>query len=142
FKSSPYVLPVDLGLFAKVLGTKQQQFDIGTQKIQAGIDALGQLDVMKEEDRTYLNSKINNLVNSLNQMGSVDFSDMNVLNQIEGMGGDIYGDNKVITALSSTKAARKLISGYEKYKTDPKLSKLYSPVNEAYDMKKVMDWVN
>lgn len=142
YHPNPYVLPIDLNLFGKVLGIKQQQYDLGAQKIQSEIDTLGTLDVMKKEDRDYLNGKINNLVSTVNGLGGQDYSDPNILNQIEGLGGDIYGDNQVITAISSTKNARKLLSGYDQMKTNPKLSKMYSEVNEAYDTQKVSQWIN
>jgi hypothetical protein len=140
-QSSPYVLPVDLNLFGKVMSYKQGQYDQGTAAIQGGIDKLGSLDVMKGTDREYLNSKINTLVNQVNGIEG-DLSDRNTLNQIEGLGSDIYTDDKVINALSSTASVRNLMKTYDTYKSNPKLSKLYSPVNEAYDMSKVSDWMN
>lgn len=142
FHSSPYVLPLDLGLFSKVMGIKQQEFNEGQAKEQQQIDQFGALDVLKDSDRQYLNTKINNIVQSVNGLGGVDFSDMNTLNQIEGLGSDIYGDNNIITAVSSTKSVRNLISSYHQFKTDPKLSKMYSEVNEALDLQKVNSWAN
>lgn len=142
FRSSPYVMPLDLNLFTKVMSVKQQQFDMGAQKIQSGIDQLGQLDVMRGVDKEYLGKKINNLVSTINNFGGKDFSDPNILNQIEGLGTDIYGDQNVITALYSTKQVRNLMAGYEQYKTNPKLNKQYSQVNEAYDMQGVNQWLS
>lgn len=140
-KSSPYVLPLDMALFEKVMTVKQTQFNQGAAKIQGQIDALGSLDVMKEGDRNYLNEKINNLVTNLNGLGGVDLSDSSVLNQVESMGGDIYSDDKVITAISSTKAARSLINNYQELKTNPKMKGMYSEVNEAYDTRHVREWL-
>lgn len=141
-KSSAYVPPVDLGIFANVLQTKQQQFDLGAAKEQESINQMANLDVIRPQDREYLNNKINNLTSTINNFGGKDFSDPNVLNQIEGLGNDIYGDSKVINAVTSTKQVRKLLNGYDQYKTDPKLSSLYSSANEYIDSLKVNDWMN
>lgn len=111
-ESSPYVLPLDLGLFSNVMSIKQKKIDDNVSAVQAGIDQLGLLDVMKDEDKNYLNEKINGLVGSINNLGGVDFSDSNIMRQIEGLGSDIYGDSNIITALSSTKAIRNLQNSY------------------------------
>jgi hypothetical protein len=142
FKSSPYVLPLDLGLFSNVMSIKQKKIDDNVKATQAGIDQLGLLDVIKDEDKQYLNEKINGIVSTINNFGGVDFSDANVMNQIEGLGNDVYGDDKVLSAISSTRGIRKLQDSYEKYKTDPKLNKLYSEVNESYDMQGVQSYLN
>lgn len=142
FHSSPYVLPVDLGLLSNVLSIKQKSFDTNAGKVQSEIDQMGLLDVMKDEDKKYLNSKINNITSTINNFGGIDFSDQGVTNQIESLGSDVYGDSKVMNAVSSTKSIRNLQNTYEKYKTDPKLNKLYSQVNEAYDMQGVQSYLS
>lgn len=141
FKSDPYVLPLDLGLFTKVGTIKQQQFDAGAKQTQDMVDQFGKLDVLKEEDRKYLNQKISGIVNSINSLGGVDFSDRNNVSQIENLGRDIYGDSSVLNAVASTASVRNLVKTYNDYKTNPKLNKMYSPVNEAWDMKFVNEWM-
>lgn len=141
FRSSPYVLPLDLGLFSNVMSIKQKKFDDNALKFQSEIDQMGLLDVMKSEDKDYLNQKINNITTTVNNLGGVDFSDQNVFGQIEGLGSDVYGDNKILNAISSTKSIRGLVASYDKYKNDPKLSKLYSEVNEAFDMQNVNSYL-
>lgn len=140
-KSSSYVPSLDLGLYSKVLSIKQEKYDLGVQQEQSKINDLANLDV-RPVDKPYLNDKINNLVSTVNNFGGQDYGDPNVLNQIEGLGSDIYGDQKVLTAVSSMKEVRSLTSNYEKYKTDPKLSKLYAPQNEWDDMSHVNQWMN
>ena len=142
FKSSPYVLPIDLGLMDKVLSVKQDKFDKGAAKTQALVDQMGTLDVLKDGDREYLNSKINSIVESVNGLGGVDYSDTAIMSQIEAMGSDVYGDEKVLSAVASTRSVRNLMKTYENFKTNPKLSKLYSESNEAYDMRNVSAWMN
>lgn len=139
YNSNPYVLPISLDIMAKVLSYKQDKYDQNAQKIQDEINTFGSFDVIKPEDRQYLNGKINNLVNNVNSLGGVDLSDQSIANQVESLGGDIYGDNKIITALASTKQVRSVINGYEKMKTDPKLIPFYSAANEDYDINNPMN---
>lgn len=141
FKNSPYVPPVDLGLLTNVLSYQQSKFDTNALKIQSRIDQLATMDVMKDEDREYLNNKVNNLVNNLNNLGGVNLADTNVSNSIESYASDIYQDNNVINAISSTKRIRNLQSSYEKYRTDPKLSKFYSDANYTLDMANVQSYL-
>jgi hypothetical protein len=142
FRNSPYVLPVDLNLLEKVGTIKQKQFEAGAERIQNEIDQFGLLDVMKDQDKEYLNTKIGNIVDNINNLGGVDLSDIGVVKQIQGLGSNIYSDNNIMNAVSSTKGVRNLMSSYQAFKTNPKLTKQYSEVNEAYDMRKVGDWLN
>lgn len=142
FKSSPYVAPIDLGLMDKVLSVQQDKFNKGVEKTQGAIDKMGMLDVMKDSDRQYLNSKINGIVESINSVGGVNFSDAAVMSQIDSMGSNVYGDGKIVNAISSTRSARNLMKTYTDFKTNPKLAKFYSQANEAYDMRKVAEWMN
>jgi hypothetical protein len=118
FQSSPYVPPVDLNLMAKVLGYKQEKFDVTAQKIQTQLDTVANADIIKGIDKDYVNNKLNTMVSNLNGMGGVDLADINVGNQISGYAASIYNDDKVISAISSTKKVRSLQASYEKFKSD------------------------
>src|SRR5687767_13400169 len=98
-KPIDYTQPVDLNLLGKVLQYEQGEFDKGVRNVQSTIDSIAALDVVKDVDRQYLNTKLSNLVSSINNIGGVDYSDPNVQNQISGMGSQIYGDDKVINAV-------------------------------------------
>lgn len=142
FRNTPYVPPVDLDLMAKVLGQEQAGFDQNALKIQSQINDLNSLDVAKDEDRDYLHNKINSLVSNLNNLGGVDLGDSNVLNQIESYGADIYNDDSVINAISSTKKIRNLQATYDKMRSDPKLSKYFSDANYTLDMAAVQNYMS
>ena len=141
FKNTPYILP-DLNLLAKVLSVKQGQFDANSQLIQNKVNSMASLDVMRDVDKDYLNEKINNTVKNINDLGGVDLSDYNVSNQIDSYASNIYNDQNVINAVSSTKKARSLMSSYEKMKTDPKMIRYYSDANEYVDNKQLKAWAN
>lgn len=141
-KADPYQIPMSLDLMAKVLSVKQEKFDTNARNIQQGINSIANTDIIKSQDKAYLNDKVNNLVTKSNEIGGQDLSDPNIANQIENLGSDIYGDEKVVNAMASTKAIRSLQSSYQQYKTDPKLNKMYSSANEWYDMQPVNQYLN
>lgn len=133
-KSNPYVAPVDIGLMTKVLSLKDQQFKQNAAQIQSELDQAGSLDLAKQEDKEYLNGKLNSLTQSINQLGGVDLGDASVANQLHGMTSSMYGDDDLLTAISSTQSIRKLQSQYDQMMNDPKLSKGYAPQNYQHDM--------
>lgn len=138
-KPVEYVAPVDLGLLSNVLQAKQGEYDAGVKQVQGLIDSAASLDVVKDSDRQYLTSKINNLVQTVNSIGGAEFSDPNVTNQIAGLSSQIYGDDKVINAVASTKKFRYVQSYYKDLKE--KKPKDYNPANEWYDMDKFSSWL-
>lgn len=137
-KPIDYVAPVDLNLMGKVLEYKQSQFDQGVNKTQAAIDSAASLDVVRGVDKDYLNSKISNLVETINNIGGADFSDPNITNQIGGLSSQIYNDPNVINAVAGTKAFRYVQDQYKTLKE--KHPKDWNPANEWYDMNKFQDW--
>lgn len=133
FTADPTTLPFSLDLMAKVLSVKQSKFDEGARAIQGGINQLASTDIIKNQDKAYLNENVNKLVGELNSYGGVDLSDSNVSNYLQSAGNNIYNDEKIVNAISGTKSIRNLQAGYQQYKTDPKLNKLYSQSNEWND---------
>jgi len=104
---NPYVqqLPVDAML--KVGMYKQQKYDEGVQKIQTSIDNVAGLDVFKDSDKAYLQSKLDALGNNLKGVAAGDFSDFSLVNSVNGMTKQIVKDKNVINAVSSTAQIRK-----------------------------------
>lgn len=139
-KPLDYVAPVDLNLMGKVLEYKQSQFDQGVNKIQGAIDSAASLDVVRGVDKDYINSKVSNLVQTINNIGGADFSDPNITNQIGGLSSQIYNDPNVINAVSGTKQFRYVQDQYKTMKE--KHPKDWNPANEWYDMNKFQDWFN
>jgi hypothetical protein len=138
-KPIDYTQPVDLNLLGKVLQFEQGEFDKGVKQVQGTIDSIAALDVVKDVDRQYLNSKLNNLVSSINNIGGVDYSDPNVQNQISGMSSQIYGDDKIINAVGNTKKFRYVQTYYKDLKE--KKPKDWNQANEWYDMNKFSNWL-
>lgn len=132
-ETSPYVLPVDLNLLAKVNSYKQSMFYQNAQKVQDQLGALSNLDIANPAQKEYLNNAVNNVTQKINDYGPVDYSDMNVANSIENLGSEVYKDDNIINGIASTKKMRQIQSNYQKMANDPKLNKFYSTAYETYD---------
>lgn len=142
YRPEPYVTPVDLSLLSKVLTYEDQQFTQNANKIQQQIDSYASMDVVKPEDRKYLNTKMNNLVDGINNLGGVNLADPSVANQIQGLGAGIYSDQKILNAVAGTRTFRNLQGEYQNWLTNPKFKGQYSKVNESYDMAQASKWFN
>jgi hypothetical protein len=104
---NPYVqeLPVD-EMYA--VGTyKQQQYDQGVQKVQAYIDNIAGLDVMKGGHKQYLQSKLGELGNKLKTVAAGDFSNQQLVGSVGGMATQIVKDPIIQNAVYSTQVYRK-----------------------------------
>ena len=86
---------------------KQKRYDEGIQKIQTQIDSIAGLDIAQDAQRTYLQSKLNELGNNLKGVAAGDFSNFQLVNAVGGMTSQIVKDPRIVNALSSTKAYRK-----------------------------------
>jgi hypothetical protein len=137
-KYSPYISQVPVELMAKVGMAKQQQYEQGIQKIQSTIDNVAGLDVYKDEDKQYLQSKLNELGDNLKWVGASDFSDFQLVNSVNGMTRQIAKDENVLTAVSSTAVARKELAYMEEERKKGKLN----PSNEYVFKKQFSDWAN
>lgn len=132
-QTSPYVLPVDLELLAKVNSYKQGMFYQNAQKVSDQLGQLGNLDIANATQKQYLTNSINNVTQKINDYGGIDYSDMNISNSIENLGNEVAKDENVINAVASTRQVRNIQNNYQKMANDPKLSKFYSQAYETYD---------
>ena len=123
---NPYVQQLPVEAMVKVGMAKQEQYNQGVQKIQTAIDNIGGLDIAKDSDRAYLQSKINQLGNNLKFVAAGDFSDFQLVNSVNGMTGQLAKDSNVQNAVASTAKLRKEQQRKEKAIQDGKSS----PENE------------
>lgn len=142
YNPQPYIPPVDLNLLNSVLQFKETDFLNKANQIQQQIDSFTGLDVMKEGDREYLKSKINETKSKLNSYGGVDLTNQSVFNELSSVASQIGQDKNIVNAAASTRQIRSLMAGYEKMKMDPKMKGTYSSVNEEYDMQFVNSYLS
>lgn len=133
---NPYVQQLPVEAMVQVGMHKQKQYEEGIQKIQTNIDNIAGLDVMRDIDKVYLQSKLNELGNNLKTVAAGDFSNFQLVNSVNGMTTQIVKDKNVQTAVQSTAKARKELALMEE---DRKAGKL-TPDNEYYFNTKLNNW--
>ena len=99
---SPYVQTLPVEAMAKVGMYKQQRYDEGVQKIQQSIDNIAGLDIVRPEDKQYLQSKLNQLGSRLSMVAGGDFSNFSLVNSVNGMTNQIAKDPRVMKDVASS----------------------------------------
>lgn len=107
---NPYVKELPLELMLAVGTEKQAQYDAGVQKIQGYVNNVAGLDIMKEPQRQYLKSKLNQLGGSLKLFASADFSNQQLVNTVGGMVTEITKDPIITNAVYNTSKVKKQMS--------------------------------
>ena len=104
---NPYIQQLPVDAMVKVGMEKQKRYDEGVTKIQTQINSVAGLDLIKDVDKDYLQSKLNSLGNNLKMVAAGDFSNYQLVNSVSGMTGQIVQDKNVQNAVASTTAYRK-----------------------------------
>lgn len=120
---NPYVAQLPVDAMVKVGMQKQKQYDEGIQKIQTNIDNIAGLDVSRDVDKAYLQSKLNQLGNDSRIFAMADFSNAQLVNSVNGMTNQIAKDENVMNAVSSTSRIRKEQAFMENERKEGKLHK-------------------
>ena len=135
---NPYVQQLPVEAMVTVGMEKQKRYDEGIQKIQTNIDNIAGLDVIRDVDKVYLQSKLNQLGNDLRGVAAGDFSNFQLVNSVNGMTNQIVKDKNVQTAVSSTAWARKEQAMMEEDRKSGKLT----PDNEYHFNSKLGNWIS
>jgi len=135
---NPYVSQLPVEAMVKVGMQKQQQYDEGIQKIQTNIDNIAGLDIYKDSDKAYLQSKLNQLGRDSRMFAMSDFSNAQVVNSVNGMTNSLVKDNKIQDAVSATASAKKELAFMEEERKKGNLN----PANEAVFKKKFSSWAD
>ena len=117
---------------------KQQRYEEGVQKIQDSIDNIAGLDVIRDIDKQYLQSKLNALGGQLADFAASDFSNFQLVNSVNGMTKQLASDPVILNAVGSSSAYRKQLESMQKIDADGKGSDSNRFIfNEAVD-----SWLN
>jgi len=119
---NPYIQQLPVEAMVSVGMEKQRRYDEGIQKIQTQIDNIAGLDVVRDVDKAYLQSKLNQLGNDLRIVAAGDFSNFQLVNSVGGMVTQVGKDPLVQNAVSSTAWYRKQMAEMEKAISDGKSS--------------------
>lgn len=135
YKSKPqvygeFIAPYDMKLLANAIQLKQQKYDANKAKIDAEIQNLTGIDLLKRSDRDYLQSRMSDLISAVNKgQGVVDFSSNATTEYINRYIGNAV-DDTVLTAFQSTSTIRKNREMIDELKR--KGSDKYGVSNEHY----------
>lgn len=110
---NPYVQQMPVEAMVQVGMEKQRRYDEGIQKIQTQIDSVAGLDVIRDIDKNYLQSKLNTLGNNLKTVAAGDFSNYQLVNSTSGMISQIAKDPIVQNSVISTQRVRKSLNDKE-----------------------------
>ena len=135
---SPYVQTIPVEEMAKVGMFKQERYDQGVQKIQQSIDNIAGLDIVRPEDKLYLQSKLNALGGQLSTVAGGDFSNFQMVNSVNGMTNQIVKDPRVMRDVASSSAYRKALETQKKIKGEGK----GSASNDMLFNESVNAWMN
>jgi hypothetical protein len=99
---NPYIQQLPIEAMVQVGMEKQKRYDEGVQKLQTQIDNIAGIEVLRPQDKTYLQSKLNQLGNNLRGVAAGDFSNFQLVSSVGGMIGQIGKDKIVQAAVQST----------------------------------------
>jgi hypothetical protein len=117
---------------------KQQRYDQGLQKIQSQIDQVAGLDVVRDIDKQYLQSKLNELGSKLKTVAAGDFSNYQLVNSVAGMASSVAKDNNVLSSVQATAQYRK-----EQKFMEESRQKGESSIQNEYDFsRQTNNWLN
>jgi hypothetical protein len=117
---NPYIQQLPVEAMTSVGMEKQRRYDEGVKKIQTSIDNVAGLDLIRPEDKFYLQSKLKSLGTNLGVVAAGDFSNYQLVNSVSGMVGQIGKDPFVQEAVSSTARIKKQLSKIDAYKKEGK----------------------
>jgi hypothetical protein len=130
---NPYVQQLPVEAMAKVGMYKQQKYEEGVQKIQSYIDNVAGLDIERDVDKKYLQSKLDELGGKLKSVAAGDFSNFQLVNSVGGMATQIAKDPFVSAAVLSTANDRK---NQTRMMEDEKSGKLTPHARYNYELKR------
>jgi hypothetical protein len=137
-KFNPYVEQLPVDAMVKVGMQKQAQYDQGIQKIQSEIDNIAGLDISRDVEKNYLQTKLNELGDKLTFYAAGDFSNFQLQNSVSGMTKQLVKDPVIQNAVSSTAWYKKQLAEMQKAKSEGK-----SSIQNQWDFtQKASKWLN
>jgi hypothetical protein len=135
---NPYVQQLPVEAMVTVGMEKQKRYDEGIQKIQTNIDNIAGLDVTRDVEKAYLQSKLNQLGNDLRGVAAGDFSNFQLVNSVNGMTNQIVRDPNIQNFVSSAARRKKEYEFMEEARKKGELNASNEYVFKVQDS----DWLN
>ena len=99
---NPYVEQLPVEAMVKVGMEKQRRYDEGIQKIQSHIDQVAGIELLRDGDKKYLQSKLGELESKIKTVAAGDFSNYQLVNSVSGMTNQIAKDPIISAGVQST----------------------------------------
>lgn len=99
---NPYVQQIPVDDYVRVGMVKQQQYNQGVEKVQGYIDSVAGLEIIKPEQKDYLNQRITNLQQEVGKVVQADFSNQQLVNSVGSLTSKIANDPIIQTSVAST----------------------------------------
>ena len=133
---APYQEQFNKELLAKALQYKQGKYDLNKEKIQQTVQNITGLDLMRPQDAEYLNNKLQNVLNVVNQYGVGDLSLDSNTDYIKSSIANI-ADDKVMAGYLGTMSVRNIQKEAEEARKDGK----FVQKNYDYSMRDAQAWM-
>lgn len=135
-----YVSPYNMDVMMQGMGYMQQKIDTNRQAINEYADYIINSDIIKPQDREYLQNRLNGLIQDVNNVyRKSNLASDGIARSIQARLGEAL-DTRVLNAIAGTREIRAFSEKME----DMKLNnpKMYSPINEAEAFADALAWMN
>ena len=135
-----YVSPYNMDVMMQGMGYMQQKIDINRRAINEYADYIINSDIIKPQDREYLQNRLNGLIQDVNNVyRKSNLASDGIARSIQARLGEAL-DTRVLNAIAGTREIRSFSEKME----DMKLNnpKMYSPINEAEAFADAVAWMN
>lgn len=135
-----YVSPYNMDVMMQGMEYMQQKIDTNRQAINEYADYIINSDIIKPQDREYLQNKLNGLIQDVNNVyRKSNLASDGIARSIQSRLGEAL-DTRVLNAIAGTREIRNFSEKME----DMKLNnpKMYSPINEAEAFADAVAWMN
>lgn len=135
-----YVSPYNMDVMMQGMGYMQQKIDTNRQAINEYADYIINSDIIKPQDREYLQNRLNGLIQDVNNVyRKSNLASDGIARSIQARLGEAL-DTRVLNAIAGTREIRAFSEKME----DMELNnpKMYSPINEAEAFADAVAWMN
>lgn len=133
-----YIQPYNIDMIAKGLSYKETRHEAADNQLRERINQIGSLDILKDEDKSYLLSRLTSMVGDVNNVGALDLSDAGIVKNLDSHIQNSIDDN-VLNAFQSTKQIRAFQESLQEIQKNNK--ELFNPLNVAYAMRPVQKYL-
>lgn len=134
---NPFVNTKPVDTYTAVAMQKQMQYNQGVDKVQAYLDNVSGIKVVRPQDKQYIDNKLNELTSKTNSIASADWSNQAIVKQVGSQAAGIYNDGNVQAAMLGTAKYFKDETSIE----DAKKNGKWAPENEWVIRRQMDQWL-